>query len=232
MSDQSKTINSKTKLKGWVERRLYDTAKLRKIALENGVSLNHDFKYKYNFAYICRKIIESGFSEKTLARWVDQCAKPMFANNFLWSLLKRFFNVDLRIPFLTGYWTTKAIRHNTITNVGKQIAAQQLGGTTTAPVTAIAIGIGTPSATALGSEIATGGGERGAATVSNQTTTTTGDTERWIKTFTFTSGFAITEEGLFDNNVSGGNMLASQSFAAVNVVNTDTFQVTHNVQVT
>ncbi len=157
-------------------------------------------------------------------------AKKLFHVNGVWKFIKKHLNIDLQIPFFTGIWSTKALKFNTITSVGKQIAAQQVGGTTTAPVTAIAIGIGTPSATALGSEIASGGGSRGAATVSNQTTTTTGDTERWVKTFTFTSSFAITEEGLFDNNTSGGNMLASQSFSAVNVVNTDTLQVTHNVK--
>jgi hypothetical protein len=119
---------------------------------------------------------------------------------------------------------------NTITSVGKKICADQVGGTTTTPVTAIAIGIGTPSATALGSEITTNGGQRGAATVTNTTTTTTGDTEQWAKTFTFTGSFAITEEGLFDNNTSGGKMLASQSFSAVNVISGDTYTVTHKVK--
>lgn len=160
----------------------------------------------------------------------DGNPKPMFKENFLWRLVKKYFNLDLQIPFIFGNWTTLAIKKNTITSVGKQISAQQVGGTTTAPVTAIAIGVGTPSATALGSESTTNGGSRGAATVSNQTTTTTGDTERWVKTFTFTGSLALTEEGLFDNNTSGGNMLASQSYSAVNVVNTDTLQITHNVK--
>src|SRR3990167_1119838 len=155
-------------------------------------------------------------------------AKPLFQVNGLWKLAKRLFGVDLKIPVLFGFWTFDPIKMNTVTDVGKKISADQVGGTTTAPVTAIAIGIGTASATALGSEITTNGGERGAATVTNQTTTTTGDTERWVKTFTFTGSFAITEEGLFDNNTSGGNMLASQSFSAVNVVSSDSFQVTHN----
>lgn len=159
-------------------------------------------------------------------------AKKLFHTNFLWSFFKKHFKVDLQIPLLFGNWSTKGLKFNTITTVGKQVAAQQLGGTTTTPVTAIAIGIGTPSATALGSEIITGGGARGAAAVTNVTTTTAGDTEKWIKTFTFTSGFAIIEEGLFDNNTTGGNMLASQSFSAVNVVNTDTFSITHSIQMT
>jgi len=156
--------------------------------------------------------------------------KSQFKGNLLWELANRFLNLDLKVPFVTGYWTTRAIAHNTVTTKGKQIAAQQLGGTTTAPVTAIAIGIGSPSSTALGSEITTNGGQRGAATVSNTTTSTTGDTEQWIKTFTFTGSFAITEEGLFDNNASGGNMLASQTFSTVNVISGDSLQITHKVQ--
>ncbi len=156
--------------------------------------------------------------------------KPMFKENFLWRFFKNIFNLDLQIPFLFGNWTTSLIKRNTITSVGKKITADQLGGTTTAPVTAIALGVGTPSATALGSESTTNGGARGAATVTNQTTTTTGDTEQWYKVFTFTGSLVLTEEGLFDNNTSGGNMLASQSFSAVNVVNTDTFTITHKIK--
>ncbi len=155
--------------------------------------------------------------------------KPMFSGNFLWKFLKKNFGVDAVIPFVTGFFTLEVIRHNTITDVGLLLSAKQVNGVTTAPVTAIALGVGTPSTTALGSESTTNGGSRGAATCSNQTTTSTGDTARWVKTFTFTGSLALTEEGLFDNNTSGGNMLASQTFSAVNVVNTDTLQVTHNV---
>ena len=160
----------------------------------------------------------------------DGNLKKLFHANKLWLIFKKTLGLDLKIPFLFGNWSTSVIKLNTITTVGKQIAAQQLGGTTVVPVTAVAIGTGTPSATALGAEITTGGGARGAATVTNQTTTTTGDTERWAKTFTFSLSFAITEEGLFDNNVSGGNMLASQTFSAINVNNLDSLAITHNVR--
>lgn len=119
---------------------------------------------------------------------------------------------------------------NTVTAVGRMIIAKQLNGVTTAPVTAIALGTGTPSATALGTEITDSGLERGAATCSNQTTTTSGDTARWAKTFTATGSKAVIEEGLFDNNTSGGNMLASQTFDAINVVATDTITITHNIK--
>jgi hypothetical protein len=156
--------------------------------------------------------------------------KPLFHANALWKLLHKTFNVDLRVPFLLGNWSLRSLSLNTVTTRGKQIAAEQVGGTTAVPVTAIAIGIGSPSATALGSEITTGGGSRGAAAVTNTITTTTGDTEQWVKTFTFSLSFAVTEEGLFDNNTSGGNMLCSQSFSAVNVNNLDSLQVTHKVK--
>lgn len=167
-----------------------------------------------------------------IKRLFDRDGKPkaMFQPNALWKIARKHFYIDLQIPVLFGSFTTKPIIANTVTTPGKQVAAQQLGGTTTAPVTAIALGIGTPGGTALGSEITTNGGTRGAATVTNTTTTTTGDTEQWQKTFTFTGSFAITEEGLFDNNSSGGNMLASQSFSAVNVISGDTLQITHKVK--
>jgi len=160
----------------------------------------------------------------------DGSPKKQFKGNALWEALKNTVGKDLQIPFVTGYWTTAAIAHNTITSVGKKLMADQLGGTVTTPATAIAIGIGTPGTTALGSEITTNGGARGAATVTNTTTTTTGDTEQWIKTFTFTGSFAITEEGVFNNVSSGGIMVASQSFSAVNVNSGDSFQITHQIK--
>lgn len=157
----------------------------------------------------------------------DGKPKQLFQDNKLWRVLNRLFKADIRVPFVTGIWTFAAQRHNTIPTVGKQLAAQQIGGTTTTPVTAIALGTDTPGTTALGAEITTNGGARGAATVTNTTETVTGDTEQWQKTFTFTGSLAITEEGLFNNNTSGGIMFASQSFAAVNVADGDTLQITH-----
>lgn len=202
-------FGDKATMRGVVERRRFDTERLNKV----------------------RSILATEeVSDEEKDRLFNWAAKPMFAENKLWKLIHKYLGLDLQIPFVTGVWTKQAILSNTITNVGKKIAADQVGGTTTAPVTAIAIGIGTPSATALGSEIASGGGSRGAATVTNTTTSTTGDTEQWVKTFSFSSTFAITEEGLFDNNSSGGNMLASQSFSAINVISGDSVQFTHKVQ--
>lgn len=123
---------------------------------------------------------------------------------------------------------------NTITNVGKaEIAALMVADVGGTSFDYIAIGTGTPTATALGGEITSGGGQRrGGADVtgSRVTTTTTNDTAQWVTTFSFTASFAVTEEGIF-NAASGGTMLASQSFAALNVVNGDTLQITHKIQV-
>lgn len=205
MRTQVKTEN--IILQGIVERRLFDTRRY----------------------LIARKTLEFGLHPFVVGSAFDWASKPMFEDNKVWKFINKLTGLDVKIPYITGKYTKKAIKKNTITTVGKQITAQQLGGTTTTPVTAIALGSGTPSATALGSEITTGGGGRGASTVSNITTTVTGDTEQWSKTFNITGTLAVTEEGLFDNNTSGGNMLASQSFSAINLVNGDTLQIVHKV---
>ena len=155
--------------------------------------------------------------------------KKQFKDNFIWKAIHDTFGIDLQIPMLTGYWTTKAIKHNTITTIGKQVAAQQLGGTTTTPATYLAIGIGTGGTTTLNSEITTNGGARHAATVTNTTTSTTGDTEQWLYQWTFSGSFAITEEGILDA-ASSGNLIAYQTFAAVNVISSDKFQITHQIK--
>lgn len=202
-------------IRGIVERRLFDTAKLQEIE---------------------QRAATEQLSKAEIARLVEKAAKPMFKWNTLGKFINRKFGRDVQIAFITGVWTKKAIADNLIVTKGKELVADQLGGTTTAPVTAIAIGTGTTAAaagnTALESEITTNGGARGAATVTNVTTTTTNDTEQWVKTFSFTGSFAVTEEGLLDNNTSGGNLLARQVFSAVNVANGDSLQITHKVQVT
>ena len=199
-------------LKGVVEKRLFDTHKLR----------------------IAQRKIRDGCKDP--GWWLEWAAKPLFASNWLWSVLNKLFGIDWQIPYLTGVWAKVAISANLVPTRGKQVVAEQVGGTTTSPVTAIALGIGSggPAAgdTALNSEITTNGGERGAASVSNTTTTTTDDTEQWQKIFSFTGGFAVTEEGLLDNNAAGGLLLARQLFSAINVVSGDSLQISHRVQAT
>lgn len=123
--------------------------------------------------------------------------------------------------------------HNTITNVGHAAANGRISNIGSySPFVNIAIGIGTQgtpaTSTALASESTTVGAARGAATATQITTTVTNDTTQLVKTFTFTGGLAITEEGIFDSaTASSGTMLAYQSFSAINVISGDTLQVTH-----
>lgn len=122
---------------------------------------------------------------------------------------------------------------NTITNVGHAVANGLMSNQGSYGfATFLAIGIGTQSAagaTALNSEITTAGGARANGTASQVTTTVTNDTTSLTHTWTFTGGFAITEEGIL-TATSAGSLLAYQTFAAINVVNGNTLQVTHTYQ--
>lgn len=135
-----------------------------------------------------------------------------------------------------GYLKETRDVSNLIVTVGKAGVSARIGDVGAFPAfgyIAIGIGIIAPAAgdTILGSEITTGGGERGAGTNTQITTTTTNDTLQSVKTFNFTATFAVTESGLL-NAVSAGTLLCRQTFAAINVVSGDSLQVTWKVQVT
>jgi len=112
---------------------------------------------------------------------------------------------------------------NTITNVGKAAIAGCLIAAVNAP-SHIAIGSGTPSATALGSEQF-----RASAARSQVTTVVTNDTAQYEYVFSFAGSYSITEAGLF-NASSGPTMVCSQSFTAVEVVSGDSLKVTWKLQ--
>lgn len=160
--------------------------------------------------------------------------KKLWQENRLGRAVRRSVGRELRIPGITGGYGEVMTNHNLITNVGHAAANAKLSGQGSyGTFTAIAIGTGTTAAaatdTALQTEISTNGGARGAATATQVTTTVTNDTTQLVKTFTFTGSFAVTEEGIFDNATSGGNMLARQVFSAVNVASGDSLQITHKV---
>lgn len=125
--------------------------------------------------------------------------------------------------------------HNMITDAGKAIVSglmlTDIGGTA---FDYIAIGIGVVAEdhtdTALGSEIASGGGSRAAGTGTQITTNYTNDTAQLVVTFNFTASFAVTESGVF-NAASGPTMLCRKTFSAINVQNNDSLQVTWKVVV-
>lgn len=161
----------------------------------------------------------------------DGQLKPLWQENLLGRLL-RLAGCEVRLPHVTGISTLVMRNHNLITNVGHAAANARMSGQGSyATFVNLAIGTGTTAAaatdTALQTEITTGGGARGAATATQVTTTVTNDTTLLVKTWTFTAAFAVTEEGILDNATSGGNLLAHQVFAAINVASGDALQVSH-----
>lgn len=122
---------------------------------------------------------------------------------------------------------------NLVTNAGKAEVAGLLNGATTGAFDYIAVGTGTTAAaagdTALQTEIVDSGLARAQGTTSRITTTVTNDTAQVTKTFSVTGTKAVTEAGLLDA-ASAGIILARQVFAAVNVSNGDSLQITWKIQ--
>lgn len=140
----------------------------------------------------------------------------------------------LRIPFVTGFWSTKRTIRNLVTSAGKAGVASRINGAgSEAAFTYIAVGTGTTAAaagdTALQTELAASGLSRAAATPSRVTTSVTNDTAQLVLTFTVTGTAAVTESGVL-NASSGGVLLARQVFSAINVVNGDSLQITWKFQ--
>lgn len=155
-------------------------------------------------------------------------SKKIFQGNKLWKLLSKGLKLDIKLPFITGNWTLKSIDCNAITSAGLSETMKLLGGVAADAISHMAIGIGTGGTTTLNSEITTGDGERVAVTPTSEQTTTAGDTVQAVNTFTFSSGFAVTEEGLL-NNASGGDLIAYRTFSAINVTSGDSLQITHKI---
>lgn len=107
--------------------------------------------------------------------------------------------------------------HNTVTTAGKNgIADQVLASPSLSKITHMAVGTGTPSGTALGTEL-----DRNAFTSktrSNAVVTVVGDWAAGDGTG------AITEAGTFDAGASG-NMWMSASFSAINKGAADTLSI-------
>lgn len=159
---------------------------------------------------------------------------PVWQENWLGRLLRTRLHWDGRARAL-GSWQLCLRTPNLITNVGHAGSNGRMSNQGSySPFVNIAIGTGTTAAaaadTALQTEITTGGGARGAATATQVTTSVTNDTTQLVKTFSFTAGFAVTEEGILDNASSGGSLLAHQVFSAVNVVSGDSLTITHKYQ--
>lgn len=144
-------------------------------------------------------------------------AKTTMRNNplkyMLGKLLPQVFGapVHLRIELrdsITGALKARRLVYNTVTQAGKNaIVDQLLASPTLGKPTHMAIGTGTPGASALGTEL-----DRNALTSKSRSTnvlTMQGDWPAGDGTG------AITEAGIFDAS-SGGNMLQSTSFSVIN----------------
>lgn len=115
-------------------------------------------------------------------------------------------------------------RYNTVTALGKELIADQLltglsttSGPTYAKPSHMAIGTGTPSATALGTEL-----DRNAFTSKSRLTNVLTMVADWAAG---DGTGAITEAGTF-NAASGPTMMTSASFAVVNKLAADTLNIT------
>jgi hypothetical protein len=169
--------------------------------------------------------------------------KPIFQDNSFAQLLfhkgllsphwiTKWF-APLIAPFL-GYWSNEKVVSNLITTAGRGLISGLINGSgSPAAATYIAVGTGVVAAniadTTLGTETAASGLSRAAATVSLVTTSVTNDTAQMLKSFSVSGTVAVTESGVL-NASSVGTLLCRQVFTAINVVNTDTLQITWKVQ--
>ncbi|MDE1868297.1 MAG: hypothetical protein KGI08_11405, partial [Thaumarchaeota archaeon] len=225
---------------GIVGRRVIDTRKLFGLAKRFHVEFELSFDdmvttHKGSTMKVIVMQMEKILGHEITSQLIDKSVKAQFAENKLWRFIRDHFNKDIQIPFITGIPTKNIIwRDNLVVTTGHARYSGQFGGVTTTPMTALAIGTSNVAPattdTALGGEITLNGGARGAATVSQITTTLTNDTVQFQKTWTFTGTETIQEEGIFDNNTSGGTMGAHNTFASVTVNNGDSFEIIHKIQ--
>ena len=168
----------------------------------------------------------------------DGNTKKIFQENklFTWLMKKGILSPHAsKIPFILGHWSDKKVIANLVTDAGFAAVAGQINGVgSVAAFTYIELGTGTTAAdhadTAVETPISDSGLQRAAATCTLVTTTIANDTAQLLKSFSVTGAKAITESGVL-NDATTGTLLARQVFAAVNVVNTDTFQMTWKFKV-
>lgn len=125
-------------------------------------------------------------------------------------------------------------QRNTIVSAGKAGLASRINGSgAEAAFTYLAVGTGSTSVSAgdttLGTELASDGLSRAAATVSRTTTSVTNDTARLSVTFSVSGTQTLREVGVF-NASSAGTMLCRTVFAAVTVNNGDSLTINYDIQ--
>jgi hypothetical protein len=132
------------------------------------------------------------------------------------------FHLVLRGP--DGRIKARRVVHNTIPALGDAYVADQMSGKAIAAIGWMAVGTGSPSATALGTEL-----DRNALTSKTQGTAGDDNDVIYVGNWAAADGTgAITEAGLFSANTSG-TMLASSSFSVINKGAADTLQITWTI---
>lgn len=142
----------------------------------------------------------------------DGSIKPLWQENVIGKYIKKLFNKNVNIPFITGMYKNEYKTSNLITNVGlASIADLFAGATPINPFKYIALGTGDTAPavgdTALGAEITTNGLERTEAS----SITMSGNKVVLVEEFTYTGSTAteIKEAGIFNASTEG--TMASRS---------------------
>ena len=155
---------------------------------------------------------------------------------FLHRLRKRFGINFPKVLGITGYWKLKVSYFNLIPSAGLALLAGRIEDSgSPAAATYMAIGTGTtaPAAgnTTLEAEIVDSGLARVAGTTSLVTVNVTNDSAQLVAQWSATGSKAVTEMGIL-NASSDGALLVRNIFSAYNVVDGDTFKITHRLTFT
>lgn len=208
----------------------------------HNIKLNHEFHMRENITYTLKdasgkalKLFQDNFLNRAIFGFFrdNMGIQPIGKDGMVKpGILNHLAAYGLRIPFVTGFWTYEMKAANLVTSAGKAAIASRFNGSgSEAAFTYIALGIGTTAAavgdTTLESEIVDSGLTRQSATVSRTTTTVTNDTARLTYTWTASGSKAVTESGCL-NAASSGVLANRQVFSAVNLVNGNSFQATHD----
>lgn len=124
-----------------------------------------------------------------------------------------------------GKLKEERIVHNTVTALGDAHVADKMSDAGEAAMGWMAVGTGTPTATALQTEL-----DRNALTSTTQGTGAADNDVIYVGDWAAGDGTgAITEAGIFNLTTLGGTMFVSSSFAVINKGAADTLQITWTV---
>lgn len=200
------------------------------------IELNVDYELRDRNGKLKAMFLENSIGKAILGFIRRYNSTPIGADGRVKAgLLNYFAAYGIRIPYITGNWTTALRRSNLVTNAGFAGVASRINGSGgEAAFTYIAVGTGATAAnvadTTLQTELAVSGLSRANSTASRVTTDVTNDTARLVNSFTVSGTAAVTESGVL-NAGAAGTLLCRQVFSAINVVNGDSLQITWSIDV-